>query len=436
MDRLTSPSHGKRIVQRDIRPSCVSHPSRQLRVGQLIVGVVDELHSQMHALFLKQHPGGPVCALVNLSTSTPHAPIPASGMRVCVQITRLMSAPKHAKACAQIRFRGRFLELVLDGLQIISPTQSLVIQADKRLRLLIDEIKPQIPLRTGAWRVSVHSPQLRTTDEELHDDLLQLVGDAVRFSALVKDATCGVLHIEGIPTLCLAESTPALQRGDAHPLPRRRHQSRSASLLSMTGDSLAEVHDVPAHRRTSLMHEPKYQRRQRRLTMSDAMSCKHQSYAVAEEDKINACEERHIEQKDALGSQLSCPDGCVERDIEMNPSECHGDNALPIRIHLACGAWLSLEKTEAMWVIDVNRGIARIADEIINIQAARMVGAYLEDENICGLVAIDFIGLLTHDQVQQVKREIILKKSDSAVITFDCALSLGVALIARGISHS
>lgn len=73
---------------------------------------------------------------------------------------------------------------------------------------------------------------------------------------------------------------------------------------------------------------------------------------------------------------------------------------------------------------------------MINVQAARVIGSYLETQEYRGLGVIDFIGAIAEEEMSQLKHEIILKKDEIASLTFESALSLGVALFARGISHN
>jgi ribonuclease G len=84
------------------------------------------------------------------------------------------------------------------------------------------------------------------------------------------------------------------------------------------------------------------------------------------------------------------------------------------RVNLPCGGYIIIDKTEAMYVIDVNSGknvnqseIQKTA-EITNIQAAEKIASQIRLRNLSGIIVVDFIDLESED----VKNKIlsVLKK--------------------------
>lgn len=85
------------------------------------------------------------------------------------------------------------------------------------------------------------------------------------------------------------------------------------------------------------------------------------------------------------------------------------------KVNLSCGGYIVIDKTEAMYVIDVNSGKntkARDFNKTIletNMEAAREVGRQIRLRNLSGIIVVDFIDMREDSQKPKVIAE--LKKS-------------------------
>lgn len=85
------------------------------------------------------------------------------------------------------------------------------------------------------------------------------------------------------------------------------------------------------------------------------------------------------------------------------------------KVNLPCGGYIVIDKTEAMYVIDVNSGKntkARDFNKTIletNMEAAREVGRQIRLRNLSGIIVVDFIDMREDSQKPKVIAE--LKKS-------------------------
>lgn len=95
-------------------------------------------------------------------------------------------------------------------------------------------------------------------------------------------------------------------------------------------------------------------------------------------------------------------------DKMIGLTACYGlerilDKALSKRVYLKSGAYLVIEPTEAMTVIDVNSGKAikgKNSGEIrykLNLEAAQEIGRQLRLRNISGIILVDFISMKSED---------------------------------------
>lgn len=114
------------------------------------------------------------------------------------------------------------------------------------------------------------------------------------------------------------------------------------------------------------------------------------------------------------------------------------DKALAKRVYLKSGAYLVIEPTEAMTVIDVNSGKAvkgQNKEEIIfklNSEAAEEIGRQLRLRNLSGIVIVDFISMKSEEQNKKLMvklMEEVLK--DSVSVQVVDMTSLGLVEITR-----
>ena len=82
------------------------------------------------------------------------------------------------------------------------------------------------------------------------------------------------------------------------------------------------------------------------------------------------------------------------------------------KITLQCGGNIFIEKTEAMYVIDVNSG-KNIKEKNLqktvlttNIEAAREIGKQIMLRNLSGIIVIDFIDLRDKNDRYKVMKEL------------------------------
>lgn len=82
------------------------------------------------------------------------------------------------------------------------------------------------------------------------------------------------------------------------------------------------------------------------------------------------------------------------------------------KVKLNCGGDIVIEKTEAMYVIDVNSGKnikGRSLDKTIlqtNLEAAKEIGKQIMLRNLSGIILIDFIDMRDHSQRANVMKEL------------------------------
>ncbi|MBY0755841.1 ribonuclease E/G [Clostridium sardiniense] len=82
------------------------------------------------------------------------------------------------------------------------------------------------------------------------------------------------------------------------------------------------------------------------------------------------------------------------------------------KVKLNCGGDIVIEKTEAMYVIDVNSGKnikGRSFDKTIlqtNLEAAKEIGKQIMLRNLSGIILIDFIDMRDHSQRNNVMKEL------------------------------
>ena len=141
-----------------------------------------------------------------------------------------------------------------------------------------------------------------------------------------------------------------------------------------------------------------------------------------------------------LAQQIRDYLGDVSPDLVAKVSVHHGDGklfdeyevtnqirrALERKVWLKSGGYLIIEKTEAMWIIDVNTGKfvgERNLEETVlrnNIEAATEIARQLRLRDMGGIIVIDFVDMLVpanRDEVlKRFKRELARDKTKSRVM--------------------
>ncbi|HVM14376.1 MAG TPA: Rne/Rng family ribonuclease [Egibacteraceae bacterium] len=100
--------------------------------------------------------------------------------------------------------------------------------------------------------------------------------------------------------------------------------------------------------------------------------------------------------------------------------------ALEKKVWLASGGYLIVEKTEAMWVIDVNTGKfvgkTNLEETVLrnNLEAADEIARQLRLRDMGGIIVIDFVDMLVpanrHEVLKRFKRELARDKTKSRVM--------------------
>ena len=108
------------------------------------------------------------------------------------------------------------------------------------------------------------------------------------------------------------------------------------------------------------------------------------------------------------------------------------------RVNLKCGGNIVIEKTEAMYTIDINsaknntKSIDNTTADITNIEAAKEIAKQIKLRNISGIIVIDFIesynDLAKEKVINILKKELDKDKQKSKVYDFT---ELGLVQIAR-----
>lgn len=107
--------------------------------------------------------------------------------------------------------------------------------------------------------------------------------------------------------------------------------------------------------------------------------------------------------------------------------------ALNSRVWLKSGAYLVIDHTEAMTVIDVNSGkyegskAASDTEYNINVEAAKEIALQLRLRNLSGIIIVDFINMNTekqNDSLMQIMREEVAADKQKTVVVDMTALGL------------
>ncbi|MFG6367189.1 MAG: ribonuclease E/G [Lachnospiraceae bacterium] len=108
------------------------------------------------------------------------------------------------------------------------------------------------------------------------------------------------------------------------------------------------------------------------------------------------------------------------------------------KVWLKSGAYLIIEKTEAMYVIDVNSGKNIVKKESaayiyeINIEAANEIMRQIRLRNLTGMILVDFINMEENEKTEALLQELrVLAKKDHIQTTIVDMTPLGLVEITR-----
>ncbi len=108
------------------------------------------------------------------------------------------------------------------------------------------------------------------------------------------------------------------------------------------------------------------------------------------------------------------------------------------KVWLKSGAYLIIEKTEAMYVIDINSGKNIVKKESaayiyeINIEAANEIMRQIRLRNLTGMILVDFINMEENEKIEALLQELrVLAKKDHIQTTIVDMTPLGLVEITR-----
>ena len=118
--------------------------------------------------------------------------------------------------------------------------------------------------------------------------------------------------------------------------------------------------------------------------------------------------------------------------------ETHLSELLSRKVWLKSGAYLIIDKTEAMYVIDVNSGKNVTKKESaeyiyqINLEAANEIMRQMRLRNLAGMILIDFINMEEQRFIDALLQELrVLAKKDPIQTTIVDLTALGLVEITR-----
>ena len=270
------------------------------------------------------------------------------GQTVLVQVTKDPMGTKGARLTQQLSIAGRYCVLAPgDGMLGIS--RKLPDDERERLRKLLKAIKPD------QYGLIVRTAAEGATKEQLEADVARLV----RIWEQVQER---------------AASAKALE-----------------SVYEEPGLVIRVIRDVFGPEYTDLIVDSPLLADQVRDYLSDVSPELVDRVAVAELDAGDGDEQQNLFDAYEVTNQIR--------------------RALEKKVWLPSGGYLIIEKTEAMWVIDVNTGKfvgkSNLEETVLrnNLEAADEIGRQLRLRDMGGIIVIDFV-----DMVVPANREEVLKR--------------------------
>ena len=154
--------------------------------------------------------------------------------------------------------------------------------------------------------------------------------------------------------------------------------------------------------------------------------------------------EIYEELKKTFGEGASLPDGelVLYEDKALSLSALYGlevklEDALKERVWLKSGAYLVIQPTEALTVIDVNSGKCQKGLKSglylkINLEAAEEIARQLRLRNVSGICIVDFINMDTEEEKEELVRNLKHHLEQDRIPTvFVDFTKLGLAEITR-----
>ena len=100
-------------------------------------------------------------------------------------------------------------------------------------------------------------------------------------------------------------------------------------------------------------------------------------------------------------------------------------------VYLKSGGWITVEKTEAMTVIDVNSGSSKLSNYDLNIEAAGKISEVLRYRDITGIIMIDFINMKKNENTELISYFREKMSGDYAYFEISGFTKLGVLELQR-----
>lgn len=365
--------------------------AQELKLGNIYIGRVETVVTNLNAAFVKigqnQNCYLPLEDVKNpVFTKKPSKKLPfAPGDELLVQIAREALKTKEPAVTTNLNFTGKYIVLTT-GNKRIGVSSKLSKQLKEHFKGLLKEEQKDygIIVRTNAACAAdeVILEELKAL-EEVYLNLIESAAHQTCYSLLYEEQTAGLKHIKDLNREHLAE----IVTDDREIFEElcRMHQIAEASLMT-TGSVSVLVNEV----------------------------------STAEHVKIRYYTDTSV----SLSSLYS-----VKANLET---------ALKERVWLKSGAYLIIQPTEALTVIDVNTGkntVKKDAQENflrVNKEAAVEIARQLRLRNISGIVLVDFINL----DAKEAEEELLavfraeLKKDPVPAVLVDMT-KLGLAEVTR-----
>lgn len=185
-----------------------------------------------------------------------------------------------------------------------------------------------------------------------------------------------------------------------------------------------------------ILKKAKYATLYSKLYEADNQMLEDAQYFYEQEDVRIVTDNEMISQHLADNSVLYTDNNCPLRALYN--VEGVVDKALSKNVYLKSGAYLVIEPTEAMTVIDVNSGKAIKGHSAlesrhkINIEAAHEIARQLKLRNISGIIIVDFINVQNHEFNNKLLKELEeAVKGDYTVTNVVDMTGLGLVEITR-----
>ena len=360
------------LEERTLVEHYVTQASEESYVGNIYKGRVQNVLPGMEAAFVdigKGRNGVLYAGEVNYDEADRDGGLPRieqalkSGQTVLVQVTKDPMGTKGARLTQHLSLAGRYCVLA-PGDDMLGISRKLPDEQRDRLRKVLKEVKPD------GFGLIVRTAAENATAEQLQADVARLLE---RWKKVEEKA----------------EKAKALESVYAEP-----------QLV------LRVIRDVFGPEHTQLVIDD--------ATLADEVR-----------DYLREVSPEHVDKVVTYAPPPS-DDGTVQKLFDAYEVTTQIRRALEKKVWLKSGGYLIIEKTEAMWVIDVNTGKFVGKDNLEetvlrnNIEAAEEIARQLRLRDMGGIIVIDFVDMIVpanrEEVLKRFKRELARDKTKSRVM--------------------